>query len=145
VANPGTKAQVITTTPTRYSVTATLAAATTQIGIAFGYTPVGTAGGDDNVYISNVQLEQGPVATPFETRLDATEDLICRYHLRIFPAFVGATALPITILATMRATPTVTVPAGTPTGFASTNTNTEAIIISQTTPAQQTVMATAEL
>jgi hypothetical protein len=144
VANPATVAQAITTTPTRYSVTGTIAAAATQIGISFGYTPVGTASGDDNVYFSNVQLEVSPVATPFETRSDAIEDLICRYHLKIFPAFVGVTALPITILATMRATPTVSAN-GAPAGFASTNTSAEAIIISQTTAALQTITATAEL
>lgn len=144
VANPATVAQAITTTPTRYFVTGTIAAAATQIGVSFGYTPVGTAGADDNVYFSNVQIEIGPVATPYEIRSDAMEDNICRYQLRIFPAWVTATGSPTTILATMRTTPTVSA-SGTPAGFASTSTNAEAILISQTTPALQTITATAEL
>lgn len=142
--NPATVLQAITTTPTVYSITGLIPLTATQIGVSFGYTPVGTAGADDNLYISNVQLEIGSVANPYEQRSDVIEDLISRYFLKIFPCFVTVTATPTTILATMRATPTVTAN-GSPGGFASTNTNAEAIIISQTVAAQQTITATAEL
>jgi hypothetical protein len=145
VANPLALSQALTTTPTRYSITGTLAAATNQVGISFGYIPVGTAGADDNLYISNVQLEMGAYATPFETKTDAMEDILNRYYLRVFPCFVGiVTTSPTTLLATMRSTPTVTAN-GSPVGFASTGTSSEAIIIGQTTPALQTITATAQL
>jgi len=63
---PITGAQAITTTWTRYSFTGTIPANCTQLGVYFGYTPSGTAGADDNIYITGVQLETGSVATPFE-------------------------------------------------------------------------------
>lgn len=67
VLTPISTTNAITTTWTRYSFTATLSSTATQVGITVLYTPVGTAGADDNLYITGVQLEVGPVATPFET------------------------------------------------------------------------------
>jgi len=49
-----------------YTVTGTVSATANQIGLDFYYVPVGTAGADDNLYITGVQLEVGSVATPFE-------------------------------------------------------------------------------
>lgn len=59
-------AQAITTTTTRYTFTGTVGASATQLGVYFGYTPSGTAGADDNVYITGVQLEISPSASAFD-------------------------------------------------------------------------------
>lgn len=67
---PITSAQSITTTWTRYSFTGTIPANCTQLGVYIAYTPSGTAGADDNIYITGVQLEIGSVATPFENAPD---------------------------------------------------------------------------
>lgn len=65
-ANPLSQNVTLTTSWQRFSLTTTIASSATQIGIMFRYTPVGTAGADDNIYITGVQLETGSVATPFE-------------------------------------------------------------------------------
>jgi hypothetical protein len=57
----------LTTTWQRFTGTATLASNVTEIGINFFYTPSGTAGANDYVEITGVQLEAGNVATPFTT------------------------------------------------------------------------------
>jgi hypothetical protein len=57
--------QAITTTWTRYTFTGTIASTATQVGVGMYYTPTGTAGADDNLYITGVQLELGSVATTF--------------------------------------------------------------------------------
>lgn len=64
----------ITTSWVRYQFTGTVPSGCTQLGIQFAYTPTGTAGADDNVYITGVQLEEGNVATPFE-HIDYGEQL----------------------------------------------------------------------
>lgn len=76
-------AQAITTTLTRYTFTANLAASITQIGFWISFTPTGTAGADDSLYITGIQLEEGSVATPFEHRSYGTELSLCqRYYYR---------------------------------------------------------------
>jgi hypothetical protein len=60
--------QEITTTWTRYEAIGTIPTSTTQIGIRFYYTPSGTAGADDNLYLTGVQLEKGVVVTDFELK-----------------------------------------------------------------------------
>jgi hypothetical protein len=73
--------QAITTTWTRYTFTGTVSASATQIAVAIGYDPVGTAGADDNFYITGCQLEEGSQATPFEHRSFGEEfDLCLRYY-----------------------------------------------------------------
>ena len=73
--------QAITTTWARYSFTATVASTATQIGFQIIYTPTGTAGADDSLYITGVQLEQGSVATPFERPLYSKQLADCqRYY-----------------------------------------------------------------
>jgi hypothetical protein len=61
----------LTITPTtswvRYSATGTLSSAATQVGIISQWTPSGTAGADDSLYVTGVQLEVGAKATPFQT------------------------------------------------------------------------------
>ena len=74
----------ITTSWQRFTYTGTISATATQIGIQFAYTPTGTAGADDNIYITGVQLESGIAATPFEIRPYQSELALCqRYYYRI--------------------------------------------------------------
>jgi hypothetical protein len=60
--------QVITASWVRYQVTGTIPSNATQIGIRFYYTPVGTAGADDNLYLTGIQLEEGAIASIFERK-----------------------------------------------------------------------------
>ncbi len=84
-ATPIATYQTIDTTWTRYTHTATLASAANQIYVRFDTDPfVGTAGANDYVHITGVQLEEGSVATPYEFK-DYGQDLreCQRYYYRI--------------------------------------------------------------
>ena len=115
VATPITGTTAITTSWVRYSYTGTIAASATQVGVSILYTPVGTAGADDNLYVTGVQLEVGPIASPFEQRPYGMELSLCQYYAQPIPlarygGYVGATQNVITKLyyPTMRATPALT-------------------------------------
>jgi hypothetical protein len=76
--------QAITTTWTRYSYTVAIGSSVTQIGVILLFTPTGTAGADDSMSITGAQLEEGPVATPFERKLYDQVLVDCqRYYLLI--------------------------------------------------------------
>jgi hypothetical protein len=115
--------QAITTTWTRYTTTVTVPAGTTQLGLQFYYTPTGTAGADDSFHITGVQLEVGPVATPFEFRQYGTELALCQRYFEIlgrgmigtsYSQFIGVGA---SYKVTKRATPTVTLLTSSPTFY----------------------------
>lgn len=74
----------ITTSWVRYSYTATIPSNATQVGIDFSYTPSGTAGADDNVYITGVKLEIASVASAYEHPLPSVELEACQRWLPIF-------------------------------------------------------------
>lgn len=77
-------AQAITTTWTRYSFTGTVGASSTEVGFIVFYDPTGTAGADDSIYITGVQLEKGSTATSFDYRPYGTELSLCqRYYYRV--------------------------------------------------------------
>ena len=83
-AFPLASTPTITTSWVFYSVTGTVASTATQLEILFNYVPTGTAGADDNVYITGVQLEVGSVATPFEFEPFETTLRKCqRYFIRL--------------------------------------------------------------
>ena len=85
--------QAITTTWTRYSYTGTIASTATQVGVGMYYTPTGTAGADDNLYITGVQLELGSVATTFSrnaTTLQGELAACQRYYWRTTPGVAGS-------------------------------------------------------
>lgn len=76
--------QAITTSTTLYTFSASVPSSVTQLGVRFFYTTTGTAGADDNVYISQAQLEVAEngqtTASSFE-KLQYQEDLaICQRY-----------------------------------------------------------------
>lgn len=89
-AVPLATSQPLTTTWIRYSFTCTLASNITNVGIILNYIPTGTAGADDNLYITGVQLEKGATATPFEYRPYGTELALCQRYL---PALLSSSTL----------------------------------------------------
>jgi hypothetical protein len=81
--------QALTTTWTKYTFTGSVGSTAQEIGVAFGYTPTGTAGADDNIYITGVQLEKGSTATSFDYRDIGTELLLCERYYQIIDGFAG--------------------------------------------------------
>jgi hypothetical protein len=88
----GAVGQTLTITPTtswvRYSTTYAVPSNATQLGIQTGWVPSGTAGADDSLYFTGVQIEIGSVATQF-TRTGGSiqgELAACqRYYYRSYP------------------------------------------------------------
>ncbi len=116
--------QALTSTMTRYSFTGTVGVSATQLGVLFNFTPTGTSTGNDGITINGMQLEIGPVATPFEHREVEQELAYCqRYFFQInetSTAIIAAGAVGaanaetffIPLPVQMRAAPTVSVVAG---------------------------------
>jgi hypothetical protein len=110
-AAPISTSTAITTTWTRYTFTGTFGAGVLEAAIQFSYTPTGTAGADDAVYITGVQLEVGTVATPYEMQIYSDQLAQCqRYYYQGFllAGIWGGTAIQA-LLSTpvpMRTTPT---------------------------------------
>lgn len=70
----------------RFAVPVNVPAAATQLGLIFHCFPEGVAGADDWYEITGVQLEDGPIATPFAMRPLADDLLRCqRYFFKSFP------------------------------------------------------------
>jgi hypothetical protein len=105
--------QAITSTWTRYSFTAKVGVNSTEVGFQLFWTPTGTAGADDSIYITGCQLEKGSQATAFDYRPYGTELQLCqRYYQKLsgftFIAGGGATGGFSTVWQVpMRTTPSV--------------------------------------
>mgnify|MGYP003136432706 CR=1 FL=1 len=120
--------KTVSTTATKYSITHTIPAATTQISCAVYYQCRGTAGAEDWFEITDCQFEVGSSASDFEYRDYQSELARCQryYQSRIVEAntnyyphqagsasfYIKTEALPVT----MRAIPTHTVTASTTLG-----------------------------
>jgi hypothetical protein len=70
----------IQTTWVKYSQTGTVPSNATQLGLLFSFAPTGTAGADDSVSITGVQLEVGSTETEFERRPFGTELSMCQRY-----------------------------------------------------------------
>jgi len=79
----------LTTTWQQFSITGSVGSTALQLAVQFIFTTVGTAGADDNLYITGVQLEAGTTASPFEYRQYGTELALCQ---RYFQSWGGTNA-----------------------------------------------------
>ena len=80
-----TTSLAITTAWTKYTFTGTFGAGVLEAAIQFSYTPTGTAGADDAVYITGVQLEVGTIATPYERQIYSDQLAQCQRYCQIAP------------------------------------------------------------
>jgi hypothetical protein len=124
--------QVITSTWTRYSFTGSVGASSTEVGFQLFWTPTGTAGADDSIYVTGCQLELGVSPTSFDFLSVGTELALCqRYYYRVTPGAstkmlsggglaTGTTAGSgfITFPVTMRTSPTALEQSGTASHYA---------------------------
>jgi hypothetical protein len=82
----------LTTTWQRFQGTATLASNVTQIGLNFNFTPVGTAGANDYVDVTGLQIEAGSQVTPFSRNgasIEAELAACQRYYYLVSAAAAG--------------------------------------------------------
>jgi hypothetical protein len=105
----------VTTSFATYSVTATVDTASTTNLILFIWSDVTTTTLGDFLYITNVQLEKGSTASPFDYRPYTTELQLCqRYGFAVNGCYTGfangATTVDVACMypVTMRANPTLT-------------------------------------
>lgn len=75
--------QAITSTWTRYTLTGTVPANATELGLQFSWVPAGTAGADDAVKLAGVQLEKGGSASEFEVRSLGSELALCQRYYEV--------------------------------------------------------------
>ena len=74
--------KTLTTTNTKFTLTASIPANATEVAAYFYYTPDGTASTNDYFEVTDVQLEEGSVATPFERRPYGLELALCQRYFR---------------------------------------------------------------
>jgi hypothetical protein len=77
----------LSTSWTKYTLTGTFGSGVLEVGVEIGFSPTGTAGTDDSVYITGVQLEEGSVATPYEMQIYSDQLAQCqRYYYNTYPS-----------------------------------------------------------
>jgi hypothetical protein len=113
------QAFTLTTSWQRFTQTITLPSNESEIAVEFMYVPVGTAGSDDNVYITGVQLEPGSISSPFEVLPYSTELAFCQRYFSygiqaIWFSYAGAyyVGSSVQFPVVMRSTPTVSLYSG---------------------------------
>ena len=94
-SSPINSSVTITTTWARYQLTATLGSTITQVAVRLGFTPTGTAGANDWIEVTGIQLEVGSIATAFQTASGGSpqqELAMCqRYYYRQYASLLGDT------------------------------------------------------
>ena len=114
-----TVSPTITTSWARYQGTATLGSSITQVGINLGFTPTGTAGANDWIEVTGMQLEIGSIATAFQTATGTIQGELaaCQRYLPAIAASNGeiytgqcysttAALIPVVFPVTARVAPT---------------------------------------
>ena len=85
-ATPLSSAATLTTTWQRFTATGTFASTATEYYIAFQWVPTGTAGANDYVEVTGVQIDIGSVALPFRTNAPTLQGELTacqRYYYRL--------------------------------------------------------------
>jgi hypothetical protein len=82
----------LTTSWQRFTTTATIPTGVTQIGISFTSFPTGTAGAEDSVFITGVQLEAGTVANDFRRNANSLQGELAACQ-RYYHRFIAATGV----------------------------------------------------
>lgn len=103
----------------KFTITGTVPSNSNELAVFFGYVPSGTAGANDWFEFTDIQVEQGSVATPFERRPYGMELALCQRYYQLFSNFyiegyassstVRAVTIPVWFPVQMRTTPTRTV------------------------------------
>ncbi len=83
-AYPVNSTQVLTTSWQRFTFTGTIGAGALEAAVYFYMVGAGTAGADDSIFITGVQLEKGSTATPFDYRSIGTELALCQRYFNIY-------------------------------------------------------------
>jgi hypothetical protein len=87
------------TTWTKYTGTATIPSNANNVGLQFGFAGLGNTASAGTVWyeITQVQLEEGSVATPFEQRPYATELALCQRYFQLINSYMstGDFAIPM--------------------------------------------------
>jgi hypothetical protein len=80
-----TQSATLTDTWQRFTLTGTAASNITQIGLEMFHTPTGTAGANDYMEITGIQLEEGSIATPFSRSTGTTQGELaaCQRYFQI--------------------------------------------------------------
>jgi hypothetical protein len=99
----------LTTSWQRFSVTQTYASTVTQIGLAFVFTPVGTAGADDSFFITGIQVEYGSVATNFKRAGGGTIQGELAACQRYYQRFTGASSTAVLAISGFAASTTIAI------------------------------------
>lgn len=108
----------VSTTSALYSVTATLGSTFNNLAVII-WNDDKSYSANDNFSITNVQLEEGGVATPYDQRFPAQELYLSQRYFSLLPGWVGkwinanVCQLSGSFWTKMRATPSVTVAFGT--------------------------------
>ena len=103
------------TTWTRYTATATVPSGTNNISVRFQYSGLGSTSSAGTVWyeITEIQLEAGPFATPFERRSFGQELMLCQRYYQTIRGINGTSGATTTNVYTnlvfneMRTTPTL--------------------------------------
>ncbi|NBT50130.1 MAG: hypothetical protein EBV86_00340 [Marivivens sp.] len=136
----------VTTSYATYTVSAAIDTASTNNIIVFIWSDVTDTTAGDFLYVTDLQLEPGTVATPFERRSYGQELALCqRYYGTVTTQVTASATSPakgIFYKTSMRATATI---AGGGAGFAAINSTTEGFDCAQTSAANQTLTFSAEL
>ena len=134
----------ITTSYATYSLTANIDTASTKNIIVFIWSDVTDTTAGDFLYVTDVQLEPGPVATPFERRPVGTELALCQRYFWTGGVIVETvtTITGFNYPTLMRVVPTI---AGGGTGFTNASSDANGWWGYQTTRGAQALTASAEL